>query len=144
MPEHVHLLLTEPETAPLATALQALKQSVSRTLSFRAPQPFWQARYYDFNVWSDKKRIEKLRYIHRNPVTRGLVQQPEDWSCPASCTMRLASRELSKSSQNGRRANARHWEHRPQCVPVLPSNSRPSQARTGHPDSPIDEHGSEH
>ena len=41
--------------------------------------PFWQARYYDFNVWTEAKRIEKLRYIHRNPVKRGLVQSPEDW-----------------------------------------------------------------
>lgn len=79
MPEHVHLLVTEPESHPLATALQALKQSVSRTLALRALEPFWQARYYDFNVWSEEKRIEKLRYIHRNPVRRGLVQKPEDW-----------------------------------------------------------------
>ena len=43
------------------------------------PQPFWQARYYDFNVWSEQKRVEKLRYIHRNPVKRGLVERPEDW-----------------------------------------------------------------
>jgi putative transposase len=40
---------------------------------------FWQARFYDFNVWTEKKRIEKLRYIHRNPVARGLVESPEQW-----------------------------------------------------------------
>jgi putative transposase len=80
MPEHVHLLLSEPESASLATALQALKQSVSRTLALRKSEPFWQARYYDFNVWSARKRIEKLRYIHRNPVARGLVDKPEDWA----------------------------------------------------------------
>jgi putative transposase len=80
MPEHVHLLVTEPESSPLATAVQALKQSVSRTLALRAPEPFWQARYYDFNVWSNKKRIEKLRYMHRNPVVRGLVERPGDWA----------------------------------------------------------------
>jgi putative transposase len=40
---------------------------------------FWQARYYDFNVRSPEKRIEKLKYIHRNPVKRGLVEKPEDW-----------------------------------------------------------------
>jgi REP element-mobilizing transposase RayT len=40
---------------------------------------FWQARYYDFNVWTSKKRIEKLKYIHRYPVKRGLVEKPEDW-----------------------------------------------------------------
>ena len=26
------------------------------------------------------KRIEKLRYMHRNPVKRGLVQEPEHWA----------------------------------------------------------------
>ena len=25
------------------------------------------------------KRVEKLRYIHRNPVRRGLVESPEQW-----------------------------------------------------------------
>ena len=25
---------------------------------------FWQARFYDFNVWTTKKRMEKLRYMH--------------------------------------------------------------------------------
>ena len=79
MPEHVHLLISESEQATLATAIQALKQSVSRTLALRAGQPFWQQRYYDFNVWSERKRIEKLRYMHRNPVKRGLVEKPEDW-----------------------------------------------------------------
>lgn len=79
MPEHVHLLVTEPDAGPLSTALQALKQSVSRKLALRATEPFWQARYYDFNVWNEVKRVEKLRYMHRNPVHRGLVEKPEDW-----------------------------------------------------------------
>jgi putative transposase len=40
---------------------------------------FWQARFYDFNVYSDRKRREKLDYMHRNPVTRRLVRRPQDW-----------------------------------------------------------------
>jgi putative transposase len=40
---------------------------------------FWQERFYDFNVWTTKKRVEKLRYMHRNPVKRGLVESPEQW-----------------------------------------------------------------
>ncbi len=43
------------------------------------PPRFWQARFYDFNIWTERKRIEKLRYIHRNPVERGLVAAPEQW-----------------------------------------------------------------
>jgi len=78
MPEHVHLLISEPERGPLASAVQAIKQSVARKL-IGDNQHFWQARYYDFNVWTARKRVEKLRYIHRNPVKRGLVENPEDW-----------------------------------------------------------------
>ena len=81
MPEHIHLLVSEPEHKDLAHAMQSLKQGVSRTLTLRAAESFWQERYYDFNVWSEKKFVEKLRYIHRNPVTRGLVASPEDWDC---------------------------------------------------------------
>jgi putative transposase len=80
MPEHVHMLVNEPERETLSKAMQSLKQSVSRTLALRAADPFWQPRYYDFNVWSERKFVEKLRYIHRNPVERGLVARPEDWA----------------------------------------------------------------
>jgi putative transposase len=79
MPEHVHLLVSEPERSTLAQAIKSLKQGVARRLALRAADSFWQARYYDFNVWSEKKFVEKLRYIHRNPVKRGLVARPEDW-----------------------------------------------------------------
>ena len=85
MPEHVHLLISEPERKTLAVALQMLKQIVSRKLH-RIPcgGPFWQARYYDFNVWSERKRVEKLRYIHENPVRRGLAEKAEDWRWSSS------------------------------------------------------------
>ena len=79
MPEHVHLLISEPERSRLSTALQMLKQNVSRRLRLPEGNPFWEPRYYDFNVWSNAKQVEKLRYIHRNPVRRGLVKKPEDW-----------------------------------------------------------------
>jgi putative transposase len=77
MPEHVHLLLSKPQRADLSVALQVLKQTVSRRSC--SPDVFWQRRFYDFNVRTENKRKEKLRYIHQNPVTRGLVETPEDW-----------------------------------------------------------------
>ncbi len=77
MPEHVHFLISEPTAGPLSTALQALKLSVSVQSRER---PFWQTRYFDFNVFTEKKLIEKRRYIHRNPVSRGLVDRPEEWA----------------------------------------------------------------
>ena len=76
MPEHVHLLLSEPPTTILGTALGVLKRNVSR----HHPQsPFWLPRYYDFNIFTNEKRTEKLHYIHQNPVTRGLAETPESY-----------------------------------------------------------------
>jgi len=94
MPEHVHLLITEPEVGTPSTAMQVLKQRTARELLPRKKRrdprqqelfgeetrrAFWQARFYDFHVWTAKKRVEKLRYMHRNPVKRGLVESPEQW-----------------------------------------------------------------
>ena len=81
MPEHVHLLLSKPESGNLSIVVQVLKQIVSRKVSASEQhvESFWQRRFYDFNVRTERKRIEKLRYLHQNPVTRGLVEKPEDW-----------------------------------------------------------------
>jgi len=82
MPEHVHLLVGEPQRSSRSIALQVLKQQTSRKLKVCGAVRFWQRRYYDFNVWSEEKRIEKLRSMHRNPVKRGLAEKPEQsaWS----------------------------------------------------------------
>lgn len=79
MPEHVHLLVNEPQGTSLSKAIQVLKQRSAHVLLARGERRFWLPRYYDFDVWTDAKQIEKLRYIHRNPVRRGLVARPEDW-----------------------------------------------------------------
>ena len=76
MPEHFHLLIGEPQQGTPTTVMQVLKQRFALRMS---EKPVWQRRFYDFNVFSDPKRIEKLRYIHRNPVERGLVMEPEQW-----------------------------------------------------------------
>ena len=97
MPEHFHLLISEPQRGNPSTVMQVLKQRFAhRLLKFSrstqsAAQPpseeqavgeefrIWQERFYDFNVWTEGKRIEKLRYMHLNPVKRRLVAKPEQW-----------------------------------------------------------------
>jgi putative transposase len=78
MPEHVHLLLTEPEDRILSSTIRVLKGESSKLLK-GSRDHFWQPRYYDFNVFTTAKFVEKVRYIHRNPVTRALVTKPEDY-----------------------------------------------------------------
>ena len=96
MPEHLHLLIGEPERGNPSKVMQAIKQGFARRLLRRmraAADPgqgslwntaldcghIWQTRFYDFVVFTEKKRMEKLRYMHENPVKRGLVLEPEQW-----------------------------------------------------------------
>jgi putative transposase len=109
MPEHAHLLISEPKQGTPSTALQKLKLRVARKLR-KGNQPrdpgsntqpgapsvgvtrlpcgemgeplraFWQPRFYDFNVYSRGKEVEKLNYMHANPVIRRLVRHPRDWA----------------------------------------------------------------
>jgi putative transposase len=96
MPEHVHLLVSEPSKGNPSKVVQVLKQRVSRTqrrkkhgsknqmeIRFDGEEDeapaFWQRRFYDFNVWGEKKLKQKLDYMHRNPVDRKLVKHPRDW-----------------------------------------------------------------
>ncbi|MDE1178096.1 MAG: transposase [Edaphobacter sp.] len=81
MPEHVHLLTGEPDVRTLASFLRVVKGESSKLLRGERER-FWQSRYYDFNTFTTGKFVEKVQYIHRNPVTRGLVARSEDsrWS----------------------------------------------------------------
>jgi putative transposase len=94
MPEHFQLLMSEPETGTPSNALLVLKQrfghQVLKELRRRRhpaqarlweeEEHVWQRRFYDFHGGSEKKRIEKLRYMHRNPVKRGLGLEPGQWA----------------------------------------------------------------
>ena len=97
MPDHVHLLISEPPNATPSVVLKALKRRVARDLrknkrhASAAQLPlsfmnagvglarFWQPRFYDFNVYTRHKKREKLEYMHGNPVKRGLVKSPDAW-----------------------------------------------------------------
>jgi len=108
MPEHVHLLMSEPECGNPSVMMQALKQSFARKLLRRLragidPRQgalwsspleegrIWQHRFYDFVVFTERKRVEKLRYMHRNPVERGLVLERNNGPGAVSATMSMTS-----------------------------------------------------
>lgn len=84
MPEHVHLFVSEPKRYKLASTINVLKVEVSKQVKGSRKQ-FWQTRYYDFNVLTQAKHVEKLRYMHRNPVKRELVAEPQDWPWSSFC-----------------------------------------------------------
>jgi len=105
MPEHCHLLIWPCDLADPSQTMQKLAERTAnfilRNLRRNSAFPWcqgmlnrfelppavhhharhrvWQRGKYDMNIWSEKKRLEKLNDMHHNPVKRGLVAQPGDW-----------------------------------------------------------------
>jgi REP element-mobilizing transposase RayT len=149
MPEHVHLLLSEPQPVggplkpgfglsgnagwlnkaqqhTLADALKALKQGVARRLIGEA-EHFWQKRYYDFNVRDYTQFLEKLRYIHFNPVkARNVSAAGKSGNGAAFGTMQPDLRGAWRSNRSGQQtsANARR-------VNSVRLSNCPTQAKPG-------------
>ena len=81
MPDHWHALLVPAQRDTLPNLMNALKVAAMRRINSRRGTrgPLWQPRYYDEIIWKVKQYNESLRYMHFNPVERGLVARPEDW-----------------------------------------------------------------
>jgi len=105
MPDHFHLLIKPEPADTTSLILQRLKDQTARRIlaalrkqpensccrkmlaRFRLPPSVhdeshyrvWQRRFYPFNVYSERKRLEKLDYMHNHPVKRGLVSSPDQW-----------------------------------------------------------------
>ena len=70
MPEHIHLLISEPQVGNTSTVVQAIKLGFSRRWAAKTglSGQFWQRRFYDFNLWSQRKEVEKLKYADLSPM----------------------------------------------------------------------------
>jgi hypothetical protein len=118
---------------------------VARQLREVEGGPFWQDRYDDFNVWSEDKRIEKLRYIHRNPVRRGLTSSPELWSWSSfrhylsgeESVVEIESQWTARKRElDGDRLRLRVQDQNPRPFDKLRAGSVPAKdagTRMGHP-----------
>ncbi len=81
MPEHWRALIVPAENDTLPLTMDALKVASMRRINSRRGTrgPLWQPRYYDEIIWTVKQFNDTLRYMHFNPVERGLVSRPGDW-----------------------------------------------------------------
>jgi putative transposase len=69
-----------PEDRGLAWCLQMLlRLRLPPTVHDESTCRVWQRRYYPFNIYTQRRRLEKLNYMHNNPVKRGLVSSPDQW-----------------------------------------------------------------
>jgi len=105
MPDHFHLLIRpEPPEATVRFMQELKKRSAQQIIAalarnqnhprcrnllsrLRLPPTvhsdsyyrLWQRRYLPFNVFTDRKQLQKLDYMHNNPVTARLVPSPHQW-----------------------------------------------------------------
>ena len=122
MPEHFHLLICPHPAESTSRIVQQLKQrtaaSILRILRQNAANPWcartlerlrlppsvhnqpvfrvWQRRFYPFGIYSEKKRLEKLAYMHANPVKRGLVTSPDLWPWSSFRSLHLGDDSILK------------------------------------------------
>jgi putative transposase len=92
MPDHVHAIVWFPTPGQLSVFMQQWKRLSSHHIArlvknkfvhyaakIGPEDPFWQAKYHDFNLYSEEKVREKLGYMHENPLRAGLAATTCDW-----------------------------------------------------------------
>lgn len=80
MPNHVHVVWKP--LRPLPEITRWIKGSTARAANLllgRTGKPFWQYESYDHCIRSDAALGRIIRYVERNPVAAGLVEEPEHW-----------------------------------------------------------------
>jgi len=80
MPNHVHFLL-ETWQIPLSKIMQGLQQSYTLYFHkvYKTVGHLFQGRYKAILCQRETYLLELLKYIHLNPVRKGIVKYPEDY-----------------------------------------------------------------
>ncbi len=125
MPEHVHLLLSEPPKKSLSGIFRALKTETSKQLKGQRPR-FWQLNYYDFNVFTQPKFVENSATSTATPLCAASSKIPKTGHGAAIATGSQAKPDKSKSNPTGP-------GHSVNVRPVHLPPERPHHGCTGTP-----------
>lgn len=94
MPHHIHLLVRTPADRTLPQLMQRIKSNSAKLIAPQLParvavdfedqrglngRSFWQKSFRSVTVYSEAVFWQKVEYIHRNPVRRAMVTEPEDY-----------------------------------------------------------------
>jgi putative transposase len=90
MPNHVHVLLDPAISLERITnSMKGVTAREANRILGRTGEHFWQDESFDHWIRNGAEFDRVRHYIERNPVTAGLVKNPEDW--PWSSASRTAS-----------------------------------------------------
>ena len=81
LPDHWHVILSPHHPLTISAAMKSIKLSSTNSLGSHRGEAgeLWQGRFFDRVLRTVKEYAETVKYIHLNPVRRGLVRHPKQW-----------------------------------------------------------------
>jgi putative transposase len=82
MPTHIHLVLKQLIDNGISKFMMKLLDSYTRyfNLKHQRKGPLWESRFKNVLVEDDEQLLHLTRYIHLNPTSANLINEPEDWN----------------------------------------------------------------
>ena len=82
MPDHLHLILVS-QNNDLSRIMHDIKGKIAyemfRKAHLQSKTLIWQKSFYDHVIRNEKDLVEKLNYIHSNPLRAGLVKNVSEY-----------------------------------------------------------------
>jgi len=75
MPDHLHALLSFPRDREMKKVVANWKEITAKRAGVH-----WQRDFFDHRLRAEESYEEKAHYIRMNPVRKGLVADPTEWS----------------------------------------------------------------
>ncbi len=81
MPDHYHILIKVLYDDVFSKFINDVENSFTRyfNIKFKRKGPLWQSRFRAVRIKTNEQLLHVTRYIHLNPTTSELVENPEDW-----------------------------------------------------------------
>jgi len=81
MPTHIHLILKQLQENGISNYMRKILESYSTYFNTKHQRrgPLWESRFKNVLVNNDEQLLHLTRYIHLNPVTASLTDNPKDW-----------------------------------------------------------------
>jgi putative transposase len=81
MPTHLHLILKEIKENGISIFMSNILNSYARYFNSKHNRkgPLWEGNFKNVPIRTDEQLLHVTRYVHLNPVTAHLVNDPRDW-----------------------------------------------------------------
>ena len=81
MPTHIHFILKEIKKDGISKFMNVILKSYSKYFNFkhRRKGPLWEGPFTNITIQTDYQLNHVHRYIHLNPVSARIVNDPKEW-----------------------------------------------------------------